>query len=78
MTKLLVAAVAFTVVFAGVFYVIGTYVMPHLPPISEIPQKVGQPEFWTSNWAAVLAGLVVGVIAAFPIMKCRPKPKKAK
>jgi ABC-type branched-subunit amino acid transport system permease subunit len=78
MNKLLVAILAFAIVFVGVFYVIGTYVMPHLPPINEIPQKVGQPEFWTSNWAAVLAGLVVGVIAAFPIMKCKPKLKKAK
>jgi hypothetical protein len=78
MSKLVLAFIAFLLVFAGVFLVTGWYILPKLPPMPQIPDKMSNPQFWANNWASLLAGFVVAVLAAFSILKMKPKKAKSK
>lgn len=71
--KLLLAVIGFLFGFAGIFYVVGTFITKPLPPMKEIPEKIATPEFWTSNWQGALGGLLVGVVLAFLLLKRKPK-----
>ena len=77
MKRLISALVSFVVVFGVIFVLSGWFVTPHLPKLPDIPAKISQPEFWTSNWPGVSLGGLMGLVSARSIVS-RKKTKKKK
>lgn len=63
------AIISFVVVFAGCFFLGGWFLMPHLPPVPPRPVTVFELEYWTTNWAGALLGLVLGGLSARSVLK---------
>ena len=77
MNKLVSAAIFFVVVFICVFVLSGWFVTPYLPSMPELTADIRDPQFWTSNWAGVGLGGVVGLVSARSVLS-KKKKKKAK
>ncbi len=76
MNKLIAAAISFVLVFTCVFVLSGWFVMPYLPSMSEITADVRDPQFWTSNWAGVGLGALMGLVSARSVLSSKKKGKK--
>ena len=63
------AIVSFILVFAFAFFLGGWFLMPHLPPVPDHPVSVFEGEYWTTNWAGALLGLVLGGLSARSVLK---------
>ena len=57
------AVVSFIVVFVFAFFLGGWFLMPYLPPVPDRPVTIVETEYWTTNWAGALLGLILGVLA---------------
>jgi hypothetical protein len=65
------AIVSFIVVFVIAFVLGGWFLMPYLPPTPDHPITVFEAEYWTTNWAGALLGLVLGALPARSALKKR-------
>ena len=63
------AAVSFIVVFVLGFVLGGWFLMPHLPPVPDHPVSIFEAEYWTTNWAGALLGLVLGLLSARSVLR---------
>lgn len=60
---------SFVVVFVLAFILGGWFLMPHLPPVPDHPVSVFELEYWTTNWAGALIGLVLGLLSAWSAVR---------
>jgi hypothetical protein len=67
------AIVSFIVVFVIGFVLGGWFLMPHLPPTPDHPVTVFEAEYWTTNWAGALLGLLLGGLSAWSVLKKQRK-----
>ena len=67
------AVVSFIVVFVLAFVLGGLFLMPHLPPFPNHPVSMVEAEYWTSNWAGLVLGIVLRGLSARAILAKRPK-----
>ena len=63
------AIISFVVVFAFAFILGGWFLMPHLPPRPRRPVGVMEAEYWVTNWAGALLGLILGLLSARSALK---------
>jgi uncharacterized protein (DUF2062 family) len=63
------AAISFVVVFVFVFILGGLFLMPHLPPVPDHPVTAFEAEYWTTNWAGALLGIILGALSARSVLK---------
>lgn len=63
------AIASFIVVFVFAFILGGWFLMPHLPPTPNHPVSAFELEYWTTNWAGALLGLILGGLSARSILK---------
>ncbi len=77
MKKLVTAAISFVLVFTCVFVLSGWFVTPYLPSMPEITFDVRDPQFWTTNWAGVALGGLMGLVSARSVLS-KKKKKKAR
>jgi len=69
------AITSFVVVFALAFVLGGFLLMPSLPPVPDHPVRFFEAEFWTTNWAGAVLGLILGGLSARSVlMKASKKP----
>jgi len=71
------AAMSFFFVFVFAFVLGGWFLMPHLPPVPDHVVSVFEAEYWTTNWAGALLGLILGSLSAWSVMKRPKKPAEA-
>ena len=69
------ATVSFVVVFAIAFVLGGMLLMPHLPPVPDHPVHFFELEYWKTNWAGALLGLLLGALSAMSIVKKESKDR---
>jgi hypothetical protein len=67
--KYISAFISFAFVFAGVFFIAGLFLMPHLPPVPDHPVSVFESEYWKDNWSGYLLGAVFGGLSARSVLK---------
>ena len=67
--KYISAFVSFAFVFAGVFFLAGWFLMPHLPPVPDHPVSIFEGEYWKNNWIGYLLGAVLGGLSARSVLK---------
>jgi len=70
------AIFSFVFVFLGGFVLGGWFLMPHLPPVPDHPVTVFEAEYWTTNWAGAILGLVLGELSARSILRKGRKTAK--
>jgi len=70
------AIVSFLFVFVFAFVLGGWFLMPHLPPVPDHPVTVFETEYWTTNWAGAVLGVVLGGMSAWSILRSEPKTAK--
>jgi hypothetical protein len=46
-----------TLVFVGVVYPAGWFIMAYLPAVPDEPVSAFETEYWTDNWIGALSGL---------------------
>lgn len=63
------AIVSFIVVFVLAFVLGGILLMPHLPPVPDHRVTVFEAEYWTTNWAGAVLGVVLGGLSARSVMR---------
>ena len=74
--KYISAFISFAFVFAGVFFLAGWFLRPHLPPVPDHPVSVFEAEYWKDNWIGYLLGTVFGSLSAYSIFKKAAKKEK--
>jgi Na+/phosphate symporter len=74
--KYVSAAISFLFVFAGVFFLAGWFLMPHLPPVPDHPVSAFEAEYWKDNWIGYLLGAILGFLSARSVMKKANREKK--
>ena len=67
------AFISFAFVFAGVFFVAGLFLMPHLPPVPTRPVTVFEVDYWKDNWIGYLLGAILGALSARSVLKKEAK-----
>ncbi len=67
------AITSFIVVFVFGFVLGGWFLMPHLPPVPNHPVSVFEAEYWTTNWAGALLGLILGSLSAWSVIRKLPR-----
>ena len=67
--KHLSAFISFAFVSAGVFFLAGWFLMPHLPPVPRHPVSVFEAEYWKDNWAGYVLGVILGGLSARSVLK---------
>ena len=67
--RVLSACVSFVLVFIISFALGGLLFMPYLPPTPDHPVSFVENEYWTTNWAGALLGLVLGGLSARSILR---------
>jgi len=67
--KYLSAIVSFVIVFIFVFFLGGWFLMPYLPPVPDHPVTVFEAEYWITNWAGVILGIILGGLSARTIIR---------
>ncbi len=65
------AVVSFIVVFIIAFILGGWFLMPHLPPVPDHPVGVFELEYWRTNWAGALLGVILGGLSAWSVLRKR-------
>ena len=68
-TMLFRAITSFVVVFSLAFVLGGWFLMPHLPPVPSHPVSVFELEYWTSNWAGAVLGVLLGAVSAWLVVR---------
>jgi drug/metabolite transporter (DMT)-like permease len=63
------ASISFLFVFAGIFFIAGWFLMPHLPPVPDHPVSAFEAEYWKDNWIGYLLGAVFGLLSARSVLK---------
>jgi uncharacterized protein (DUF2062 family) len=63
------AIISFIVVFVFAFILGGWFLMPHLPPVPAHPVTVFEGEYWRTNWAGALLGIVLGGLSGRSVLK---------
>ena len=63
------AITSFIVVFIFAFFLGGWFLMPHLPPVPDHPVTIFEAEYWTTNWAGALMGILLGGLSARSVLK---------
>ena len=63
------AFISFSVVFVLGFALGGWFLMPHLPPTPDHSVSVFQFEYWETNWAGAILGLILGSLSAKSSLK---------
>jgi hypothetical protein len=63
------AVISFIVVFVLSFALGGYFLMPHLPPRLDHPVTVFDAEYWTTNWAGALLGILLGGLSARSVLR---------
>ena len=63
------ALISFVFVFAGVFFLAGWFLMPHLPPVPDHPVTIFEREYWKHNWIGYLLGAVLGGLSARSVLR---------
>jgi len=63
------ASVSFLLVFVGVFFLAGWFLMPHLPPVPDRPVSVFEGRYWIDNWIGVVLGVPIGLLSARSVLK---------
>lgn len=67
--KWISAITSFIVVFVLSFVLGGWFLMPYLPPVPDRPMSALEIEYWATNWAGTLLGLILGCLSARSILK---------
>jgi hypothetical protein len=70
------AFTSFAFVFAGVFFLAGWFLMPHLPPVPDHPVSAFEAEYWRDNWIGYLLGAILGGLSARSVLKKTAKTAK--
>ena len=70
------ASVSFVVVFIFSFFLGGWFLMPYLPPKPDRPISAFELDYWTTNWAGALLGIILGGLSAYSILKKARIPSK--
>ena len=71
------AAISFLVVFVLAFVLGGWFLMPYLPPVPSRPMSAVEAEYWITNWAGALLGLILGALSARSVLRKNHGPEKA-
>jgi len=58
------AASSFIFVFILGFFLGGWFLMPYLPPVPNHPVHAFELEYWTTNWAGAVVGVILGSLSA--------------
>ncbi|HEY7087304.1 MAG TPA: hypothetical protein VH518_04395 [Tepidisphaeraceae bacterium] len=66
------AITSFIIIFLFAFFLGGWLLMPHLPPTPDHPVSAFEAEYWTTNWAGALLGLILGGLSAWSVLRKRP------
>jgi uncharacterized protein (DUF2062 family) len=69
MNMLARAIISFVVVFCFAFFLGGWFLMPHLPPFPDHLVSVFELEYWTTNWAGALLGILLGTLSARSVLR---------
>jgi uncharacterized protein (DUF2062 family) len=75
--RYLSAIISFVVLFVFAFALGGFFLMPFLPPTPDHSVHFFEAEYWTTNWAGIVLGLVLGGLSARSLLKgasTKPKP----
>jgi hypothetical protein len=56
---------SFLVIFILGFFLGGWFLMPHLPPVPDHPVSALELEYWTTNWAGTVLGLLLAGLSAW-------------
>ena len=67
--KYVSATLSFLFVFAGLFFLAGWFLMPHLPPVPDRPISALEAEYWLDNWAGLVLGVIFGALSAWSVLK---------
>lgn len=67
--KYLSAGISFIFVFIFTFVLGGWFLMPYLPPVPDHPVTVFDAEYWMTNWAGALLGIIFGCLSARSVLK---------
>jgi membrane associated rhomboid family serine protease len=70
------ATISFLIVFLLAFVLGGWFLMPFLPPVPNHPVTVFEAEYWTTNWAGAVLGLVLGGLSARSVVRKQRKAMK--
>ena len=65
------AVISFLLVFVFAFVLGGWFLMPYLPPVPSRPVTVFEWEYWETNWAGLVLGLVLGSLSAWSVVRRR-------
>jgi hypothetical protein len=63
------AITSFVVVFVFAFVLGGYFLMPHLPPVPDHPVSMFELEYWTTNWAGAVLGILLGGLSAWSVIR---------
>jgi len=63
------AATSFVFIFIFAFILGGYFFMPYLPPVPPRPVTVFEWEYWSTNWAGALLGVILGSLSAWSVVK---------
>ena len=63
------AVVSFIVVFVLGFVLGGLFLMPYLPPKPARLVSALEADYWTTNWAGALVGLILGGLSARSVLR---------
>ena len=74
--KFVSAIISFLFVFAGIFFLAGLFLMPHLPPIPDRPVSVFEGRYWIDNWIGIVLGIPIGILSARSVLKKANTKKK--
>jgi uncharacterized protein (DUF2062 family) len=62
--RFVLATMSFLLVFGSCFIVGGWFLMPYLPPTPDHPISAFEVQYWTTNWAGAVLGLILGAVVA--------------
>jgi membrane associated rhomboid family serine protease len=66
------AVISFLAVFVLAFVLGGWFLMPHLPPTPDHPVTVFEAEYWKTNWAGAVLGIILGGLSAWSVLRKEP------
>lgn len=64
---------SFLFVFPFAFVLGGWFLMPYLPPVPDHPVTVFEIEYWSTNWAGAVLGIVLGGLSAWSVVRSERK-----
>ena len=66
--RYILAFISFAFVFAGVFFLTGWFLRPHLPPVADQAFSVVEARYWETNWVGWLLGITLGGFSALLVL----------